>query len=374
MFRKAPNESRKIRYAVVGAGNIAQVAVLPAFENAAENSELVALVSGDPDKLAALGERHGVAERGGYDELEDVLKRSRADAVYIALPNTMHREYTERAAAAGVHVLCEKPMAMTEEDCEAMIRATKDRGVKLMIAYRLHFEEANLKAIEIARSGKLGQVRAFTSLFTQVVRPDDIRTRSDEGGGALFDLGVYCVNAARYLFREEPSEALALSLRLDEKRAKDVDETTSAILRFPSGAVAQFTVSQGLSSVSSFRIAGTEGDLRVEPAFDYTADIKHYLTVGGKTEEKTYKKRDQFAPELVYFSRCVLEDKEPEPSGLEGFADVRVMLAIQDSAASGRAEAIPPFERDQRPGMGQNIKKPPVEPPEPVKAPSPSEQ
>ncbi|WP_437928023.1 Gfo/Idh/MocA family oxidoreductase [Sorangium sp. So ce291] len=374
MFKKAPNESRKIRYAVVGAGNIAQVAVLPAFENAAENSELVALVSGDPDKLAALGERYGVEERGGYDELEDVLKRSRADAVYIALPNTMHREYTERAAAAGVHVLCEKPMAMTEEDCEAMIRATKDRGVKLMIAYRLHFEEANLKAIEIARSGKLGQVRAFTSLFTQVVRPDDIRTRSDEGGGALFDLGVYCVNAARYLFREEPSEALALSLRLDEKRAKDVDETTSAILRFPSGAVAQFTVSQGLSSVSSFRIAGTEGDLRVEPAFDYTADIKHYLTVGGKTEEKTYKKRDQFAPELVYFSRCVLEDKEPEPSGLEGFADVRVMLAIQSSAASGRAEAIPPFERDQRPGMGQNIKKPPVEPPEPVKAPSPSEQ
>ncbi|WP_437756384.1 Gfo/Idh/MocA family protein [Sorangium sp. So ce1389] len=374
MFRKAPNESRRIRYAVVGAGNIAQVAVLPAFENAAENSELVALVSGDPDKLAALGERYGVEERGGYDELEDVLKRSRADAVYIALPNTMHREYTERAAAAGVHVLCEKPMAMTEEDCEAMIRATKDRGVKLMIAYRLHFEEANLKAIEIARSGKLGQVRAFTSLFTQVVRPDDIRTRSDEGGGALFDLGVYCVNAARYLFREEPSEALALSLRLDEKRAKDVDETTSAILRFPSGAVAQFTVSQGLSSVSSFRIAGTEGDLRVEPAFDYTADIKHYLTVGGKTEEKTYKKRDQFAPELVYFSRCVLEDKEPEPSGLEGFADVRVMLAIQNSAASGRAEAIPPFERDQRPGMSQNIKKPPVEPPEPVKAPSPSEQ
>ncbi|WP_437507955.1 Gfo/Idh/MocA family protein [Sorangium sp. So ce1099] len=374
MFRKAPNESRKIRYAVVGAGNIAQVAVLPAFENAAENSELVALVSGDPDKLAALGERYGVAERGGYDELEDVLKRSQADAVYIALPNTMHREYTERAAAAGVHVLCEKPMAMTEEDCEAMIRATKDRGVKLMIAYRLHFEEANLKAIEIARSGKLGQVRAFTSLFTQVVRPDDIRTRSDEGGGALFDLGVYCVNAARYLFREEPSEALALSLRLDEKRAKDVDETTSAILRFPSGAVAQFTVSQGLSSVSSFRIAGTEGDLRVEPAFDYTADIKHYLTVGGKTEEKTYKKRDQFAPELVYFSQCILEDKEPEPSGLEGFADVRVMLAIQNSAASGRAEAIPPFERDQRPGMGQNIKKPPIDPPEPVKAPSPSEQ
>ncbi|WP_437958393.1 Gfo/Idh/MocA family oxidoreductase [Sorangium sp. So ce119] len=374
MARTASNETRKIRYAVVGAGNIAQVAVLPAFKNAAENSELVAIVSGDAEKRAALGERYGVAELGGYDELEDVLKRARVDAVYIALPNTMHREYTERAAAVGVHVLCEKPMAMTEEDCEAMIRATKDRGVKLMIAYRLHFEEGNLQAVEIARSGKLGEVRAFTSLFTHVVRPGDIRTRSEQGGGALFDLGVYCVNAARYLFREEPSEALAVSLQLDARRAEDVDETTSAILRFPSGAVAQFTVSQGLASVSSFRIAGTEGELRVEPAFDYSSDIKHYLTVGGKTEEKTFKGRDQFAPELVYFSRCILEDREPEPSGLEGFADVRVMLAIQDSAASGRAEAIPPFQRDQRPGMSQSIKKPPVDPPEPVKAPSPSEQ
>ncbi|WP_437734522.1 Gfo/Idh/MocA family protein [Sorangium sp. So ce1335] len=374
MARTGANESRKIRYAVVGAGNIAQVAVLPAFKNAAENSELVAIVSGDPDKRAALGERYGVSALGGYDELEDILKRARVDAVYIALPNTMHREYTERAAAAGVHVLCEKPMAMTEEDCEAMIRATKDHGVKLMIAYRLHFEEGNLAAVEIARSGKLGEVRAFTSLFTHAVRPGDIRTRSEQGGGALFDLGVYCVNAARYLFREEPSEALALSLRIDERRARDVDETTSAILRFPSGAVATFTVSQGLASVSSFRIAGTEGELRVEPAFDYSSDIKHYLTVGGKTEEKTFKGRDQFAPELVYFSRCILEDREPEPSGLEGFADVRVMLAIQNSAASGRAEAIPPFHREQRPGLSQSIKKPAIDPPEPVKAPSPSEQ
>ncbi|WP_437635641.1 Gfo/Idh/MocA family protein [Sorangium sp. So ce854] len=374
MARTASNESRKIRYAVVGAGNIAQVAVLPAFKNAAESSELVAIVSGDPDKRAALGERYGVSALGGYDDFEDVLKRARVDAVYIALPNTMHREYTERAAAAGVHVLCEKPMAMTEEDCEAMIRATKDRGVKLMIAYRLHFEEGNLKAVEIARSGKLGEVRAFTSLFTHVVRPGDIRTRSEQGGGALFDLGVYCVNAARYLFREEPSEALAVSLRLDERRARDVDETTSAILRFPSGAVAQFTVSQGLAGVSSFRIAGTEGELRVEPAFEYSSDIKHHLTVGGKTEVTTFKSRDQFAPELLYFSRCILEDREPEPSGLEGYADVRVMLAIQESAASGRAEAIAPFQREQRPGLGQSIKKPPVDPPEPVKAPSPSEQ
>ncbi len=374
MAKATSSEDRKIRYAVVGVGNIAQVAVLPAFAHATENSELVALVSGDSEKLSVLGDRYGVEARGGYDDFEDILRRARVDAVYIALPNTQHREFTERAARAGVHVLCEKPMAMTEEDCEAMIRAARDGGVKLMIAYRLHFEEANLKAVELARSGKLGEVRAFSSLFSQVVRPDDIRTRSEEGGGALFDLGIYCVNAARYLFREEPTEALGLSLRLDEKRARDVDETTSAVLRFPSGAIAQFTVSQGLASVSSYQIAGTEGALLVEPAYDYTSDIKQVVTIGGKTEEHTFEKRDQFAPELVYFSRCILEDREPEPSGVEGLADVRVMRAIQRSAASGKAESLPPFDKALRPDLRQNIKKPPVDAPEPVNAPSPSEQ
>lgn len=374
MGEAASTESRKIRYAVVGVGNIAQVAVLPAFAHAAENSELVALVSGDREKLETLGDRYGVAARGGYDEMEDVLKRARADAVYIAVPNTLHRELTERAARAGAHVLCEKPMAMTEADCEAMIRAAEQSGVKLMIAYRLHFEEANLKAIEIARSGALGEVRAFSSIFTQVVRPGDIRTRSDEGGGALFDLGVYCINAARYIFREEPVEVLGLSLQIDERRASGVDETTSAILRFASGAVAQFTVSQGLASISSYRIAGTRGDLRVEPSYNYETELKHYLTIDGQTREQTFEKRDQFAPELIYFSRCILEDEDPEPSGVEGLADVRVMRAIQRSAATRKAEPLPPFDRKRRPDMRQNIKSPPVEAPEPVRAPSPSER
>jgi predicted dehydrogenase len=165
------DEKTKIRYAVVGVGNIAQVAVLPAFEHAKENSELCALVSGDPEKLEELGARYGVSATGSYDEMEDILAEARADAVYIALPNTLHREFTERAARAGVNVLCEKPMAMTEEDCEAMIRVTEERRVKLMIAYRLHFEEANLLAMEIARSGQLGEPHYMSSVFSHNVRP-----------------------------------------------------------------------------------------------------------------------------------------------------------------------------------------------------------
>ncbi|WP_437673568.1 Gfo/Idh/MocA family protein [Sorangium sp. So ce131] len=358
MDRATENESKKIRYAVIGLGNIAQVAVLPAFANAAENSELVALVSGSREKLQVLGERYGVAERGGYGDLEAILERARVDAVYIALPNTMHREFTERAARAGVHVLCEKPLAMTEEDCAAMIQATRRAGVKLMTAYRLHLEEANLSAVEIVRSGALGQARAFTSSFSHTVRPGDIRTKRELGGGALFDLGIYCVNAARYLFREEPIEVFGTCQQSDDKRAQGVDESTSATLRFPSGAVAQFTASQGLAPGGWYHVTGTKGDLRVEDAYFFPGPLKHRLTIGGKTTEQTFEKRDQFAAALVYFSRCILEDTEPVPSGVEGLADVRVMEAILRSAASGKAEALPPFERERRPDLSLRINKP----------------
>jgi predicted dehydrogenase len=133
-------------------------------------------------------------------------------------------------------------------------------------------------------------------------------------------------------------------------------------------------VSQGLASASSYRIAGTKGDLRVEPSYNYETELRHYLTIDGQTREQTFEKRDQFAPELTYFSRCILEDEDPEPSGAEGLADVRVMRAIQRSAATRKAESLPPFDRKRRPDMRQNIKIPPVETPEPVHAPSPSER
>lgn len=362
----------KVRYAVVGIGNIAQVAVLPSFRHARENSELVALVSGDPEKLGELGARYRVPVTGSYDELEDVIDRAGVDAVYLAVPNHQHRALTERAARAGVHVLCEKPMALTDEDCLAMIRACDDRGVKLMIAYRLHFEAANLEAIELVRSGRLGEPRYLTSAFSQQVRPGDIRTKGELGGGALYDLGVYCVNAARYLFRAEPESVLGVTIGGADPRFRGVDEGTSAILRFPGGCVASFTVSQGAADVSSYRVVGTRGDLRVEPAYDYVGELAHHLTIDGKTRERRFAKRDQFAPELVYFSRCIIEDREPEPSGWEGLADVRVMRAILESARTGQEVTLAPFERRVRPDRSQEIAKPPLSKPPTVHAPSPT--
>ena len=298
---------RQIRYAVVGCGHIAQVAVLPAFGNARRNSKLAALVSGDAVKRKALSEKYGVDKTYSYEQYDECLKE--VDAVYIALPNSMHCEYAVRAAKAGVHVLVEKPMAVTEEECEEMNRAAREAGVKLMVAYRLHFERANLEAGEIARSGRIGEPRIFNSTFCTPVVPGNIRVKKEVGGGVLYDIGIYCINAARALFRDEPHEVEAVSCgTLDE-----VEESVSAVLRFSNDRMASFTASFGAAKVSEYRLAGTKGDLALEPAYDYAKPLKHRLTIDGDMRERRFAKRDQFAPELLYFSDCILQNGTPEP-------------------------------------------------------------
>ncbi len=358
---------RQIRYAVVGLGHIAQVAVLPAFGNARRNSKLVALVSGDPVKLEQLGRKYGVEKTYSYEQYDECLK-SGIDAVYIALPNNLHCEYAVRAARAGKHVLVEKPMAVTEEECERMTRAAREAGVKLMVAYRLHFERANLEAAEAVRSGRIGEPRLFNSTFCTPVEPGNIRVSREAGGGVLWDIGIYCINAARALFRDEPLEVLAATAgRLDE-----VEETVSATLRFPNERLASFTASFGAAKVSEYRLAGTKGDLAVEPAYDYARPLKHRLTLEGETRERRFAKRDQFAPELLYFSDCVLQNRAPEPGGDEGLADVRIIRALYRSAESGQPVRLAPFAKRERPSLEQEIRRPPVDKPEVIHARAPS--
>jgi predicted dehydrogenase len=362
----------KVRFGVIGLGHIAQIAVLPAFRHAKERCELVALASSDEKKLAELSEHYGIRDTASYDDFERVFEVAGVNAAYIALPNSQHREFTERCARAGIHVLCEKPMAMTSEDCEAMILACDENDVKLMIAYRLHFESANLSAIEIAQSGELGELRFFSSAFGHEVRSGDIRTKSELGGGALFDMGVYCVNAARNLFREEPEEVYGVQTFGKDSRFEEVDETSSALLRFPSGRVAQFTASQNSADVSEYRIVGTKGDLHLDPAYEYYDELEYHLTIDGKTKVREFPKSDQFAPELLHFADCILSGDDPEPSGEEGLADVRVLEAIVESARSSKTVALPPFARSARPGRELEQRKPAVRSPKVVRAPSPS--
>lgn len=303
-----------VRYAVVGLGHIAQAAVLPAFSHAKRNSKLVALVSDDATKRRTLSRKYKVEQTYSYKQYERCLEA--VDAVYIALPNSMHEEYTVRAARAGVHVLVEKPMAVTVEACQRMIEACRTNRVKLMVGYRLHFE---------------------------------------------------AVNAARYLFRSEPKEVMASSVNSGVAALSEIDESTAAILRFDGERVAAFVTSFNGADVSSYRLVGTKGQLHVDPAYEYAEGLAYTLIVGGKTTRKRIGKRDQFAPELLHFSDCVLNDREPEPSGEEGLQDVRIVQALYESAETGKVVPIPPYVERKRPTGRQRVSKAGIRKPRLVK-------
>ena len=363
---RTPRPGRKVRYAVVGLGHIAQNAVLPAFAHATRNSLLSALVSDDPTKLRTLGKRYGVPALFNYEGFAELLDADLVDAVYIALPNSLHRAYAEAAARAGVHILCEKPLAETSADCVAMIRAAEATNVKLMTAYRLHFEAANMRAVEIAKSGKLGEPRLFTSTFTMQVRPGDIRLQRALGGGTLYDIGVYCIQAARSLFRANPVSVMATSARGRDRRFGEVDEMTSAILRFPGDRLASFLVSFGAADVSSYRLVGTKGSLQLDPAYAYAGPRRMRVTIDGRTKEKTFEPVDQFAPELLHFSDCILHDKTPEPSGVEGWIDVQIIEALLRSARTGKPVPLDLPAGTRRPAPIRLVTRPPVRKPAPV--------
>ncbi|HVS66545.1 MAG TPA: Gfo/Idh/MocA family oxidoreductase [Thermoanaerobaculia bacterium] len=372
-------DAGEVRYGVVGLGWFAQAAILPAFRNARRNSRLAALFSGDAEKRRALGQEHGVRACYSYDQLEAAVRDEGIDALYLAVPNHLHRDFTLRAAACGAHVLCEKPMAVTEEDCSAMIEACDRAGVKLMVAYRLHFEQANLCAIERVESGRIGVPTLIEAVFSnQVDDPDNIRFDPIErGGGSLYDIGIYCINAARNIFRCEPEEVFAMS-KLGGSGgssggfARGYDETTSAMLRFPGGRMATFSSSFGLADHDRYTVHGTEGSLRVQPAFHFRGTLRHRLAVGNRCCALEFPERDQIAPELLHFSDCILEDREPEPSGREGLADVRILRALHRSAAEGRIVPLSPFEVDQRPDLSQEESRPLHEEPELVGASPPN--
>jgi predicted dehydrogenase len=362
------SRSTPIRYAVVGLGHIAQVAVLPAFAHARKNSRLVAVVSDDAQKRRAIARRYKLEHACSYNDFEQCLEH--VDAVYIAVPNALHSTFTVRAANAGVHVLCEKPMAVTADECDAMIGACRRNRVKLMIAYRLHFEEANLDAVELVRGGRIGEPKYFASSFSMRVRPGDVRLKPELGGGTLYDIGVYCINAARYIFRSEPEEVVAVSQK--GARANGVDETTAALLRFSDGRVASFITSFNAADVAEYRVVGTKGQLHVDPAYEYAEGLAYSLKVNGKVMRKRLGKRDQFAPELLHFSDCIQRNRQPEPSGEEGRQDVRIVQALYESAHTGAPVPLAPYRDAKRPTARQTIAKPGVKKPRLVKVKSPT--
>lgn len=351
----------RVRFAVIGQGHFAQASILPAFAHA-KRCELRAIFSQDETKLRALKSKYGVEAALDYGHYDEYLRSGAVDAVYVALPNDLHREYVVRAARAGVHVLCEKPLAPRPEHAEVMIAACREAGVKLMTAYRLHFDPAHLAALAAVEAGALGDARFFSSTFSMQVDEDNVRTSRAHGGGPLLDIGIYCVNAARMLFRAEPLEVTAVAAtKTGDARFAEIDEQISAVLRFPEERLAAFTCGFGAHAHSELAVVGARGRLRLAPAYNLSRTFVLELeTRSGRPKRRAFAPHDQVAPELDELARCIREGREPEPSGEEGLADLRVVDAIGRSIESGRCEPVDAVERVRRPSPSQKRRVPPV--------------
>ncbi|MBV1704770.1 MAG: Gfo/Idh/MocA family oxidoreductase [Hyphomicrobiales bacterium] len=346
-----------INYAVVGAGWISQEAFLPGVGQSG-NSRVAAIVSGDRAKAERLAAFHGIGAVVGYEGFDALLRGPAIDAVYVALPNDMHADYAIRAARAGKHVLVEKPLATTEDEALAMIAAARASGRFLMTAYRLHNEPGTVAALERIRAGDIGRPLVFQSAFGFQAATGNHRLRASAWGGPLQDVGVYCVNAARHVFSEEPVEAMATAHRpADDPRFGDIDASVAATLRFPSGGLAQFVASFGTAAVDDYRVVGTLGDLRLDPGFRFETATRLLLRRDGKSIETQFPRIDQFGAQVAYFSDCIANGTPPESDGEEGLADLRVLLAIEKAASTGRPQPIssPPRARHPTPDMVREI-------------------
>ena len=333
---------KKIGYCIVGLGRISMNQFMPGVK-ISKDSKIVALVSGHRDKAERIADEYDVPHNAiyNYQNYDSIHDNPAIDAVYIALPNGMHAEYTIRAAKAGKHVLCEKPMANSVKECEQMIAACKQADRKLMIAYRCQYEPTNLKAIELLRQGYAGKLQIMSSSNGFNIHAGEWRlNKKMAGGGPLVDVGIYSIQAMRYLTGEEPTSVEAYSSVIDhDGRFTEVEENVVWTFHFPSGVLAHCATSYGTNFTGGWaRAVGSEGMLELNPAFGYQG-----LQLTGKAQGKppidvafNNPSPRQFATEADYFSDCILQNKEPKTGGEEGLRDERIITAIYKSCAEGK--------------------------------------
>jgi predicted dehydrogenase len=332
----AQQPGRSLRFCIVGLGRISMQHFMPALR-LSKYGRVTALVSGHRDKAEKMAAEYGVPARSiySYQDYDSIVGNPEIDAVYIALPNSMHAEYTIRAAKAGKHVLCEKPMATSAADARAMVEACRAARRKLMIAYRCQFEPINLRAIGLIRSGKLGKVEAIGTGFGFNIGAGEWRlNRKLAGGGPLMDVGIYSLNACRYLTGEEPVEVKGYSSVIDrDGRFAEVEENLSWSMGFPSGAVASCSTTYGANMAGFFHVFGARGIIRVENAFGYDGQHLTALVEGESPIDEASTERDPaHFPRLAdHLAECVFDNKEPKTAGEEGLRDMQLMAAIYRS-------------------------------------------
>jgi predicted dehydrogenase len=335
--------ARKAGWAVVGLGELALGEGLPAFREC-QYAKATALVSGHPDKAGKVAVVYGVNPKSlyTYETFDHIANNPEIDVVYIVLPNPMHAEFSIRALKAGKHVLCEKPLAANVKEAEEMVAAARTAGRKLGTAYRLHYEPMNLAVMDMCRKKTCGDIKTFTSSNCQNVQAPNIRLSAQLAGGPVGDMGIYSINAARYALNEEPIEVAAMARHpTNDPRFREVPESVSYLLRYPSGIVAQCECSFGSANSQRYRILCTKGFIEMDPAFPYR-DLR--LRVSEETSptgvpqisELRHPPMNQFARQFDHFSQAVLNNTEVWTTGEMGLADMRIVAAIDEAQREGR--------------------------------------
>ena len=336
--------SRRVGFAVMGLGRLALENILPAFAQA-KHSRPVALISGDGAKMRTIAMQYGIAESAcyGYGDFSRIGDDAAIDAVYVVLPNGLHRDAVVQAARAGKHVLCEKPMANTADEAREMIDACRRAQRLLMIAYRCQYETNNRALARRARAGELGDVQLIDAINTQN-QGDPSQWRQSArlaGGGSLPDVGLYCLNTTRALLGEEPVEVTA-TIRSPEgdPRFREVESNVAFTLRFPSGVIANCASSYSTHEHRNIRVIGSKAVGEIENAFAYDGQKLRIARRDGdaeQTSEFAMARKNQFALEIDHFATCIRSGTQPRTPGEEGLQDQIVMAAIYEAARTGRA-------------------------------------
>ena len=325
---------KKLGFALCGLGSLSTHQIAPALQKTA-NCRLAGIITGTPAKAAKWKAEYGIPDKNiyDYDSMHRMADNPDIDVVYVVTPNALHLDYALLAARAGKHVFCEKPMEISVARCRQMIDAVKAAGRVLGIGYRCRFEPNHLELIRIARSRELGRLKVIDAHFGFPIIPGVWRLkRALAGGGPLMDVGIYCLNATRYITGEEPVSVSAMVTRGDADRFAEVEESVTWQAKFPSGTVSHCSSSYNTAPLGYVRAFAERGWFGLEPAFNY--DGIHGMRSDGKPID--LPSGDQFATEMDDFAECVLTGQPTRVPGEEGLRDVRLMMSIYEAAQRGQ--------------------------------------
>jgi predicted dehydrogenase len=326
---------RKLGVALCGLGSLSEKQIAPALLKT-RFCRLAGIVTGTPRKAAEWQKKYNLPASSvyTYDNMHQMATNKDIDIVYVVTPNSLHLPHSQAAAAAGKHVFCEKPLEINTERAQQIVDACRKAGVQLGVGYRLQFEPNNLECVRLAREKVLGDVRVIDANFGFAIGdPNQWRLKRDlAGGGALLDVGIYCLQTTRMLTGEDPVWISAAETKTDPVKFKEVDETISWTMKFPSGVITNCVSTYAANGLAGFRAATTRGWFGLDPAYFYNGNR------GRRSDgpEINIPVADQFATELDDFADCIIHKRQTKVSGEMGVADVKYLMAVYESIKKGR--------------------------------------